>query len=116
LILAALAVFVISRKQLLFNDAFFYAVFAVIASLAVPALGLFLVFASLIAPALWIERGLKPWLAMLLASLFCLIGLILSWVVDAPSGPSVVMTLAGFGVCALFRQQTQDPESIDHFH
>lgn len=116
LILAALAVFVISRKQLLFNDAFFYAVFAVIASLAVPALGLFLVFASLIAPALWIERGLKPWLAMLLASLFCLIGLILSWVVDAPSGPSVVMTLAGFGVCALFRQQTQDPEYIDHFH
>lgn len=113
LMLAALAVLVIRRKCSLSNDAFFYAVFAVIASVAVPALGLFLVFASLIAPALWIERGLDPWAAMLAASIFCLIGLLLSWVADTPSGPTVVMALAGFGVCALFRRQAEAPESED---
>jgi zinc/manganese transport system permease protein len=113
LLAAALAVLAIRRKHWLAKDAFFYAVFAVIASVAVPALGLFLVFASLIAPALWIERGLKPWTAMVAASVFCMIGLFISWVVDTPSGPTVVMTLAVFGVCALFRRQPEDSESED---
>ena len=106
LMLAALAVHVTKLKDWLSNDAFFYAVFAVIASVAVPALGLFLVFASLIAPALWIQRGFNSWAAMGTASLFCWVGLLLSWVADTPSGPTVVMTLAVFGVCALFRRQT----------
>ena len=106
LMLAALAVHVIRLKNWLSNDAFFYAVFAVIASVAVPSLGLFLVFASLIAPALWIQRGLNSWAAMGIASLFCWIGLLLSWVADTPSGPTVVIALAVFGVCALFRRQT----------
>ena len=106
LMLAALAVHVTRLKHWLSNDAFFYAVFAVIASVAVPALGLFLVFASLIAPALWMQRGFNSWAAMGTASLFCWVGLLLSWVADTPSGPTVVMTLAVFGVCALFRRQT----------
>ncbi len=106
LMLAALAVHVTKLKDWLSNDAFFYAVFAVIASVAVPALGLFLVFASLIAPALWIQRGFNSWAAIGTASLFCWVGLLLSWVADTPSGPTVVMTLAIFGVCALFRRQT----------
>ena len=105
LMLAALGTLVIRRRQWLANDVFFYAFFAVIASVAVPALGLFLVFASLIAPALWIERGLKPWAAMMAASVFCMLGLLVSWVADTPSGPTVVMTLAVWGVCALFRRQ-----------
>ena len=106
LMLAALAVHVIRLKHWLSNDAFFYAVFAVIASVAVPTLGLFLVFASLIAPALWIQRGFNSWAAISAASLFCLVGLLLSWVADTPSGPTVGVTLAVFGVCALFRRQT----------
>ena len=106
LMLAALAVHVTSLKHWLSNDAYFYAVFAVSASVAVPALGLFLVFASLIAPALWIQRGFNSWAAIGTASLFCLVGLLLSWVADTPSGPTVVMTLAIFGVCSLFRRQT----------
>jgi len=106
LMLAALAVHVIRLKNWLSNDAFFYAVFAVIASVAVPSLGLFLVFASLIAPALWIQRGGNSWAAIGGASLCCLVGLLLSGVADTPSGPTVVMALAVFGVCALFRRQT----------
>ncbi|MEN9721732.1 MAG: hypothetical protein RIT13_2437 [Pseudomonadota bacterium] len=113
MMLAALAVHVIRLKNWLADDASFYAVFAVIASLAVPALGLFLVFASLIAPALWIQRGLNAWAAMGTASFFCLVGLLLSWVADTPSGPTVVITLAVFGVCAMFRRQTEGPDLKD---
>ncbi len=71
LMLAALAVHVTRLKHWLSSDAFFYAVFAVIASVAVPALGLFLVFASLISPALWIQRGFNSWAAIGTTSLFC---------------------------------------------
>jgi zinc/manganese transport system permease protein len=113
MMLAALAVHVIRLKNWLADDASFYAVFAVIASLAVPALGLFLVFASLIAPALWFQRGFNSWAAMGTASLFCLIGLLLSWLADTPSGPTVVITLAVFGVCAMFRRQTEGPDLKD---
>ena len=105
---AALVVRVIVRKQWLAKDTCFYAVFAVMASVAVPALGLFLVFACLIAPALWVERGLNPWAAMIMASVFSMLGLFLSWVADTPSGPTVVMTLAVLGVGALFRRQSED--------
>jgi len=90
------------------SDAWFYAAFAMVSSVAVPALGLFLVFASLIAPALWIERGMKSWAAMLVASLCGLIGLLISWMVDAPSGPTVVMALCIDGVCAMFRHPQRD--------
>ena len=113
MMLAALAVHIIRLKHWLANDALFYAVFAVTASVAVPALGLFLVFASLIAPALWIQRGFNSWAAMGTASLFCLIGLLVSWVADTPSGPTVVITLAVFGVCAMFRRQTEEPDFED---
>jgi zinc/manganese transport system permease protein len=105
LLVSALAVLVVHRQRWFANDAFFYAAFAVVASVAVPALGLFLVFASLIAHALWIDKGLKPWVAMTMASLVCLLGLLGSWLLDTPSGPTVVLALAAFGICALFRRQ-----------
>jgi zinc/manganese transport system permease protein len=110
-LVSALGMLVVNRKQWLSNDAFFYAAFAVVASVAVPALGLFLVFASLIAPALWIEKGLKPLLAITMASTVSILGLLGSWLLDTPSGPTVVLTLAAFGVCALFHRQTEGSDS-----
>ncbi|MFZ9555557.1 MAG: hypothetical protein ACO28J_13695, partial [Limnohabitans sp.] len=65
--------------------------------------------ASLIAPALWIEKGVKPWIATALASGVSLAGLLGSWLLDTPSGPTVVLTLSVFGVCALFYRQTESP-------
>ena len=76
---SALCVFMLGSKPWLGRDAVFYAAFAVVASVAVPALGLFLVFASLIAPALWIEKGVRPWVAMAMASCVCLLALLVSW-------------------------------------
>lgn len=104
-----LAVWVLNRRHWLTQDALFYSAFAAVASVAVPALGLFLVFASLIAPALWIEKGVKPWIATALASGVSLAGLLGSWLLDTPSGPTVVLTLSVFGVCALFYRQTESP-------
>ncbi len=102
LLASALFVLVLGRKPWLSRDAVFYSAFAVVASVAVPALGLFLVFASLIAPALWVEKGVKPWMAMSMASVVCLLGLWGSWMLDTPSGPTVVLILSAFGVGALF--------------
>lgn len=107
LLASAVCVLVWGRKPWFGRDAVFYAVFAVVASVAVPALGLFLVFASLIAPALWIERGLKSWIAMAMGSIVCLLGLLVSWMLDTPSGPTVVLMLAAFGVGALFYRQNE---------
>lgn len=108
LMLAALAVLVISSTRWLSRDVCFYAVFAVMASVAVPALGLFLVFASLIAPALWIERGTRPWLAVVAGSCMGMVGLGCSWLLDTPSGPTVVMSLAVWGVGALLLRPIDD--------
>jgi zinc/manganese transport system permease protein len=111
LLASALCVLVLGSKSWLGRDAVFYAAFAVVASVAVPTLGLFLVFASLIAPALWIERGVQPWIAMAMASVICLLGLSGSWVFDTPSGPTVVLTLAAFGVGALLHRQNEEHDT-----
>jgi zinc/manganese transport system permease protein len=104
LCLAAALVWALQQQQRLMRDSWFYAAFAVVASVAVPALGLFLVFASLIAPALWIEKGLHPSLAMAAAGAASLLGLAASWWLDTPSGPSVVLALALLGLGAVVAQ------------
>ena len=109
---SALCVLVLGSKPWLGRDSVFYAAFAVVASVAVPALGLFLVFASLIAPALWIEKGVRPWVAMAMASIVCLLALLVSWMLDTPSGPTVVLMLAAFGVGALFYRKNEGHDPV----
>ena len=41
------------------DDRWFYPIFALVVSVAVPSLGLMLVFATLMAPALWLARGVS---------------------------------------------------------
>jgi zinc/manganese transport system permease protein len=74
-------------------------------------LGLFLVFASLIAPALWIEKGIRALTAMTIAVLVGVAGLLISWLFDTPSGPTMVLALSTFGLCALFRRPARKPEN-----
>jgi zinc/manganese transport system permease protein len=82
------------------RDAVFYPLFALAASVAVPVLGLFLVFALLIAPALWQQAGLSTARALLLAAAAGGAGLALSWWLDAPSGACVTAALALLGLAA----------------
>lgn len=81
------------------DDRWFYPVFALVASVAVPALGLMLVFASLMTPALWLARAVGVWRAYALSGLALGLGLGASWFFDAPSGPccALALGLAGLG-------------------
>ncbi len=85
------------------RDAWFFPSFGVVASLAVPVLGLFLVFAALIAPALWQRRGAPAWAARGGAVVAAGAGLAASWVFDAPSGVCVALVLAVFGASSVLR-------------
>jgi len=82
------------------RDGWFYPVFALALSAAVPVLGLYLVFALLIGPALWARRGASPAAALLLAATACAVGLLASWAGDWPSGACVALSLCVLGLAA----------------
>ena len=106
------------RPRALAHDLAFYAVFAVLVSLAVPVLGLFVVFALLIGPALWLRGPLMGFQAgpslhphegesqravdllpgVAVGSGAALLGLAASWWWDAPSGPCVALACAIVGL------------------
>jgi zinc/manganese transport system permease protein len=82
------------------RDRGFYPVFALVASVAVPVLGLFVVFAALIAPALWVRLGLGLGRALASAVAAGALGLLGSWLWDAPSGACVALALALWGAAS----------------
>lgn len=84
-------------------DRWFYLAFAGVVSWAVPALGLFVVFGALMAPALWIARGGRLRTAMALAMAIGALALGTSWLLDLGSGPTVALALAGWGLLSLVR-------------
>lgn len=102
-LLAACALGVAAVGSRLARDAVFYPLFAVVASLVVPILGLFVVFAALIAPALWQRSGVPRLAAWAAAVLACGAGLAASWLLDAPSGACVALALSAFGAASVVR-------------
>lgn len=103
--LALCTVLVLGLRRWLAHTAVFYAGFAIVVSLAVPVLGLFVVFAALIAPALWQRHGVRPAHARGAAIAAMGAGLLASWWADWPSGPCVAAALAAFGLAAAFRSR-----------
>lgn len=87
------------RPDLLAHDRWFYPVFALMISLSVPLLGLYLVFAVLIAPALGASSlrrmGLRnaSQAAWGIGALGFCTGLLGSFLLDWPSGPTVTLSL-----------------------
>lgn len=96
--LAVCAVAAVSLDRKLGHDPYFFLVFAVVAAVTVQVLGLFVVFAALIAPALWHREGRPYILAMAGGLTAVLVGLATSWLWDAPSGVLVALGLALYGV------------------
>ena len=96
-VLAGCAVLVAMARKHFLRDSFFYPAFALVASMAVPALGLFVVFAALIAPALWQRAGCGRMMSWLGTFTACAGGLAASWELDAPSGPTVALALSAYG-------------------
>jgi zinc/manganese transport system permease protein len=105
LLLAGVAVLVAAGtwawRGLLRRDAVFYPLFALALSVAVQALGLYLVFALLIGPALWTRRGAGLPRAIAAGLLACGAGLALSWALDWPSGACVALALSALGVLSV---------------
>lgn len=103
LALGGCAILVLMTRRRLDQDVWFFPVFAGVASVAVQSLGLFVVFAALIAPALWQRRlaGRRA-LALVLSAGSALLGLSLSWLLDAPSGPWVALSMAAVGLSSAF--------------
>lgn len=101
LLLVSLIVLLIAARcpALLQRDTVFYPLFALVVSLSVPLLGIYLVFATLIAPALPVLKmqiaGLQR--QAVLAGGIGLVGfstgLFLSFWADKPSGPCIVLAL-----------------------
>jgi len=95
-VLGLLLLFPFSRKGL-----GFYAVFAAAVTLSVQLAGVYLVFASLILPALAV-RGLPGWKglvpAWLLGTLGYALGLAASALMDWPSGAVIVCAIAGLSL------------------
>lgn len=108
-VLAVAAAAVLLLRRWLAHNALFFPLFAGVASLAVPVLGLFVVFAALIAPALWRRAGHGWGLALGGALAAVGAGLACSWGLDAPSGACVALGLALFGAAAAFSPAAPDP-------
>ncbi len=81
----------------------FYAVFALAITISVQLIGVYLVFASLIVPALATVRmrgRCRLFVAYLIGVCGYVSGLVLSAILDLPSGAMIVWTLAGCGLLA----------------
>lgn len=102
-VLATCALGVALAARRLERDGWFYPLFALVASLAVPMLGLFVVFAALIAPALWLRRGTRRAVVQAWAVGACGLALAASWGFDAPSGVCVALALSALGLLSASR-------------
>ncbi len=105
-----------TRRGMLSRDAVFYPVFALTLSVAVQTLGLYLVFALLIGPALWTRLGKSLAQAVAMAAAACLAGLALSWSLDWPSGASVALSLCLLGIFTVWgrrQERASSPASHD---
>lgn len=104
-LLAVCALLVLALRRQLGRDAAFFPLFALVASLAVPVLGLLLVFAFLIAPALWLRVSARPPVVWAFSLGTCALALALSWQWDLPSGACTVLCLAVFGALSAFKRR-----------
>src|SRR5690606_23116395 len=98
-------------RRRLGGDVWFYATFALVSSLAVQVLGLFVVFAALIAPGLWRRAGLRFAAVFGLVITAVLLGLGASWVMNAPSGPLVAFALALCGLASIVSRTRHGPRA-----
>ena len=88
------------KGEAFWNGAAFYPAFAVLVSLSVPLLGLYLVFATLIVPALAVAAGRLRHVpaGLVMGGLAYGAGLLASLAWDLPSGPCVVLALMAGGL------------------
>jgi len=88
-----------------FGPILFYLVFAIVVTQSVQVVGVYLVFASLIIPALattGLRRGNRLAVGYLIGALSYLSGIVLSVFLDMPTGAVIVWSMAAVAVIAGF--------------
>lgn len=113
------ALFLLALRRwpaLMQHDAAFYGSFALLVSLSLPLLGLYLVFVTLIVPALAAQRHPQAArrVALGVGTAGYALGLALSWYGDLPSGPAVVLALIGCGTLAMILRGPRSSASADN--
>jgi len=105
-VVCAIAVLAINifRRDLLNRDLVFYGLFAVVASLMVQSLGVFLVFALLIAPALLIHHTSRGIAVSTMAASIAL-GSGCSWFFDLPSGMCLTLLISLAGIASIYNDK-----------
>lgn len=97
------------RYALWQRDSVFYGVFALTLSAAVPVLGLYLVFGLLIGPALWTRLSQPQTMRLTVACgcsvIACLGGMLVSWILDWPSGACIACSVGALGLIAALRER-----------
>jgi zinc/manganese transport system permease protein len=96
-----LAVWYVLRQH--FGALTFYLVFAVVVTASVQIVGIYLVFASLIIPALattGIRRGNRLFAGYLVGAVSYFIGILLSFFLDMPTGAVIVWSMAMVAIVA----------------
>jgi zinc/manganese transport system permease protein len=84
-----------------FNDLMFYLAFAVVVTASVQIVGIYLVFASLIIPALattGIRRGNRLAAGYFVGALSYFVGILLSFLLDLPTGAVIVWSMAAVAI------------------
>ncbi len=90
-----------------FWDFLFFTTQGIITVLVVPIAGVLLAYAFLMIPAATVAMFTKKWAGAVaigwsIGFIACLIGLSASYFFDLPYGPSLVLSLGGFFICAVF--------------
>lgn len=90
ILMASIWLFAKTKRQQIF-----YILFAMTIPFSVKLIGVYLVFASLILPALATVKILKSrWIkSYVISALSFAVGLIASYIIDIPSGPAIVMSM-----------------------
>lgn len=102
LLVYALLMLIMTRPNFAENRTLFYIVFACAVTVSVQLVGLYLVFSTLIVPALATRhyRGYRMTAAYAVGGLGYLLGLFASVLTDLPTGPAIVWTMAIVGTAA----------------
>jgi zinc/manganese transport system permease protein len=92
----------------------FYLIFASVVTISVQLVGLYLVFITLVVPALatWYARGRRLAKGYLIGALGYAFGLLASLAFDLPSGPMIVCALALFGLLVFASSGRRGPDAL----
>jgi len=88
-----------------FGPLMFYLIFAIVVTASVQIVGIYLVFASLIIPALattGLRRGNRLMVGYFIGALSYLVGIVLSFYMDLPTGAVIVWSMALIAVSVGF--------------